>query len=164
MVPRFWHCVVAAWHRRCGSVGNSHSGFDGVLRVAAYVCEPHRFVNAFLVGKWAGFFPHMLLAILFGITGLLMVMKPVISAEAVTFVMSAFFLIGGLYQLVASLWTHLPGWGWQALNGALSSIMGILIMAQWPVSGLWAIGLFVGIDLIFYGSAWIALALNLHKM
>jgi len=93
-----------------------------------------------------------------------MVMKPVISAEAVTFVMSAFFLIGGLYQLVASLWTHLPGWGWQALNGSLSSIMGILIMAQWPVSGLWAIGLFVGIDLIFYGSAWIALALNLHKM
>jgi len=88
----------------------------------------------------------------------------VISAEAVTFVMSAFFLIGGLYQLVASLWTHLPGWGWQALNGSLSSIMGILIMAQWPVSGLWAIGLFVGIDLIFYGSAWIALALNLHKM
>ena len=59
---------------------------------------------------------------------------------------------------------RMPGWGWQALNGALSSIMGILIMAQWPVSGLWAIGLFVGIDLIYYGSAWIALALNLHKM
>jgi uncharacterized membrane protein HdeD (DUF308 family) len=135
--------------------------FFGWLLMFASLIE---FVNAFLVGKWAGFFPHMLLAILFGITGLLMVMKPVISAEAVTFVMSAVFLIGGLYQLVASLWTHLPGWGWQALNGALSSIMGILIMAQWPVSGLWAIGLFVGIDLIFYGSAWIALALNLHKM
>ena len=135
--------------------------FFGWLLVFASIAE---FVTAFMVGKWAGFFPHMLLAILFGIIGLLMVMKPVISAEAVTFVMSAFFLIGGLYQLVASLWTHLPGWGWQALNGSLSSIMGILIMAQWPVSGLWAIGLFVGIDLIFYGSAWIALALNLHKM
>lgn len=74
------------------------------------------------------------------------------------------FLIGGLYQLMAALWTHLPGWGWHALNGALASIMGVLIMAQWPISGLWVIGLFVGIDLILYGSAWIALALDLHKM
>jgi uncharacterized membrane protein HdeD (DUF308 family) len=37
-------------------------------------------------------------------------------------------------------------------------------MAQWPVSGLWVIGLFIGIDLIFYGWAWIDLALKLHKM
>jgi uncharacterized membrane protein HdeD (DUF308 family) len=42
--------------------------------------------------------------------------------------------------------------------------MGALVLAQWPVSGLWVIGLFVGIDLIFYGSAWIALALGLRKM
>jgi uncharacterized membrane protein HdeD (DUF308 family) len=41
---------------------------------------------------------------------------------------------------------------------------GVLIMAQWPVSGLWVIGLFVGIDLILYDSAWIAMALKLHQM
>ena len=35
-----------------------------------------------------------------------------ISAEAVTFVMSVFFLVAGLYQLFASMWSHLPGWGW----------------------------------------------------
>jgi uncharacterized membrane protein HdeD (DUF308 family) len=135
--------------------------FFGWLLVFAGASQ---FVDAFLVGKWAGFFLHLLMAILFAITGLLMLIRPVISAEAATLLMSMFFLIAGLSQVIASLWTHLPGWGWQALNGALSSIMGILIMAQWPVSGLWAIGLFVGIDLIFYGSAWIALALNLHKM
>jgi uncharacterized membrane protein HdeD (DUF308 family) len=39
-----------------------------------------------------------------------------------------------------------------------------LLLAEWPVSGLWVIGLFVGIDLIFYGAAWIALATSLHKM
>ena len=38
----------------------------------------------------------------------------------------------------------------------------LLVLAQWPVSGLWVIGLFVGIDLIFYGGAWIALALGLR--
>ncbi len=93
-----------------------------------------------------------------------MVLRPVISAEAVTLVMSLFFLVAGLSQLIASLWTHLPGWGWQAFNGVLAAVMGVLVLVQWPISGLWVIGLFVGIDLVFYGSAWIAMALNLHKM
>ena len=50
------------------------------------------------------------------------------------------------------------------MNGVVASVLGFLLMAQWPVSGLYAIGLFVGIDLIFYGWAWIALALDLHKL
>src|SRR5208283_2807360 len=122
------------------------------------------FVHAFMVGNWAGFFLHLLVAIMFGIVGVMMVAKPLISAEAVTFIMSIFFLIGGLYQLISTLWTHLQGWGWHALNGILAIILGGLLLAQWPVSGLWVIGLFIGIDLIFYGCAWIALAIDLHKM
>ena len=117
-----------------------------------------------MVGKWAGFFLHLLVALLFGIAGALMAFKPVISAEAVTFVMSIFFLVGGLYLLFGSIWSHAAGWGWGAANGVISSILGILLLMQWPVSGLWVVGLFVGIDLIFYGSAWIAMALTLHKM
>ena len=151
---------IAAVARSVTATVASMMFFGWVLVFASLI----QFVEAFMVGKWAGFFLHLLVAILFGLVGVLMLTKPTISAEAVTFVMSVFFLIGGLYQLVAALWTHLPGWGWQALNGVLSSIMGILIIAQWPVSGLWVIGLFVGIDLIFYGASWIALALNLHKM
>lgn len=135
--------------------------FFGWLLTLAALAE---FVTAFMVGKWEGFFLHMLISILFGVAGVMMVTRPAISAEAVTLLMSVFFLVGGLYQLIAALWTHLSGWGWQALNGAVATIMGLLIIAQWPVSGLWVIGLFVGIDLLFYGSAWIALALKLHKM
>lgn len=135
--------------------------FFGWLLVCASLIE---FVDAFMVGRWAGFFLHVLVAILFGITGILMLKKPVITAEAATLLMSLFFLIGGLYQLFASLWIHLPGWGWQALNGVIASVLGVLVLAQWPVSGLWAIGLFVGIDLVFCGWAWIALALVLRKM
>ena len=135
--------------------------FFGWLLVVSSVIQ---FVEAFMVGRWEGFFLHLLIAILFGIVGLLMVVRPVISAEALTFLMSVFFLLGGLYQLIAAVWTHLPGWGWHALNGIIAAVMGVLILAQWPVSGLWVIGLFVGIDLIFYGWAWIALALDLRKM
>jgi uncharacterized membrane protein HdeD (DUF308 family) len=135
--------------------------FFGWLLVLASIFQ---FVSAFMVGNWAGFFLHLLIAILFAITGILMLTRPLISAEAVTLVMSMFFLIAGLYQLIASLWAHLPGWGWQALSGVVTSVLGVLVLAGWPVTGLWVIGLFLGIELIFYGWAWIALAIGLHKM
>jgi uncharacterized membrane protein HdeD (DUF308 family) len=135
--------------------------FFGWILIFSGIIE---FVHAFMVGKWAGFFLHLLVALLFGIAGALMVFRPVISAEAITFVMSIFFLVGGLYLLFASIWSHTAGWGWAAANGAISTILGVLLLTQWPVSGLWVVGLFVGIDLIFYGSAWIAMARMLHKM
>src|SRR5271157_1355144 len=59
--------------------------FFGWLLLFAGIIE---FVDAFMVGHWAGFFLHLLAAILFGITGILMIAKPVISAESVTFIMS----------------------------------------------------------------------------
>jgi uncharacterized membrane protein HdeD (DUF308 family) len=91
-------------------------------------------------------------------------MRPVISAEVATVFMAMFFLIGGLFQLIGSVAIASPGWGWQAADGVITFLLGLLVLAQWPASGLWVIGLFVGIDLIFYGCAWIALALGLRAM
>jgi uncharacterized membrane protein HdeD (DUF308 family) len=135
--------------------------FFGWLLLAASVVE---FVGAFMVGYWTGFFLHLLAAILLMVTGLVMLIRPVISAEVATLVMSMFFLIGGLYQVVASLVAQLPGSGWQIFDGIIASVMGAVLLLQWPISGLWTIGLFVGINLIFSGCSWFALALNLHKM
>ena len=135
--------------------------FFGWLLVFAGIFE---FVSAFMVGNWAGFFLHVLIAVLFAITGVLMLTRPVMSAEALTLVMSMFFLVAGLSQLIALLWAHLPGWGWQSLSGVVTSILGVFVLVGWPVSGLWVIGLFVGIDLVFYGWAWMALAITLRKM
>jgi len=135
--------------------------FFGWLLVFASVIE---FVDAFMVGKWSGFFLHLLIALLFGAVGVLMLAKPVISAEAVTYVMSIIFLIAGLYAFVGALWTHQPGWGWEAVYGAVTSLLGLFLLQQWPLTGLYAIGLFVGIDLIFYSFGWVTLALDLHKM
>ena len=119
--------------------------------------------QAILVGHWAGFFHHLLAAILFGVVGGLLVGRPLLSAEALTIVMATFFLIGGLFQAIGSIVVGLPGWGWQLLDGVITFVLGVLVYRQWPVSGLWVIGLFVGIDLIFYGAAWIAFALQLRS-
>lgn len=133
--------------------------FFGWLLVMASAVE---IAQAVLVGHWAGFFYHLLAAILFGIAGLMLVTRPLISAEALTILIAMLFLIGGIFQLVTSVAVALPGWGWQAADGIITFVLGVLVLARWPASGLWVIGLFVGIDLIFYGCAWIALALSLR--
>ncbi len=135
--------------------------FFGWLLVLASGVE---IAQAVMVGHWAGFFQHLLAAILFGVAGLIMIIRPVISAEVLTVFMASFFLVGGLFEIVGSVALASPGWGWQTADGFITFILGLLVLAEWPASGLWVIGLFVGIDLIFYGGAWIALALGLRTM
>ena len=90
--------------------------------------------QAVMVGQWAGLFHHVLAAILFGLAGLLFVMRPVVTAEVITIFMAMFFMIGGLFQLVGSLVITLPGWGWQVLDGLITFALGILVLMQWPAS------------------------------
>jgi uncharacterized membrane protein HdeD (DUF308 family) len=55
------------------------------------------------------------------------------------------------------------GWYWPLLSGIVSILLGGLIVAQWPASGLWVIGLFVAIELIFNGWSYIFIALAARK-
>ena len=53
-------------------------------------------------------------------------------------------------------------WVWVMLSGFITLLLGGLILARWPVSSLYILGLFLAIDLIFAGAAWISLGLGLH--
>jgi len=135
--------------------------FFGWLLVIAAGIEV---AQAIMVGKWAGLYHHWLAAVLFAVVGALLIWRPVASAEVLTLLMGAFFLVAGLFQLITPFVVSLPDWGWHALSGLITLLLGILVLAQWPVSGLWVIGLFGGIELVFYGVAWIALALDLRSL
>jgi len=132
--------------------------FGWLLALAAAI----EIVQAVMVGHWAGFFQHALAAILFGVLALIFIVRPIITAEVLTLVMALFFLVGGIFQIVGSAVLGFSGWGWHLIDGLITIVLGLMILAQWPVSGLWVIGLFIGIDLIFYGLAWIAIALGLR--
>ena len=122
-------------------------------------------VQAFMVRPWAGFLLHALSAVLFGVIGLFLIRRPVVGAEVATLLMAAFFLIGGLFRLIGSMTIPLVHWNWQAaIDGGIALLLGILILARWPASGLWVLGFFVGLDLFLYGGIWISLALSLRTM
>jgi uncharacterized membrane protein HdeD (DUF308 family) len=103
-------------------------------------------VSAFSSGRWSGVFVHIVLGLLYGVTGFLILENPLPGAAGVTLLLAAFL-------------ERFPTWGWTLLNGAVTLLLGIIIWRQFPESALWVIGLLVGIDLIFAGWASIMLAL-----
>jgi uncharacterized membrane protein HdeD (DUF308 family) len=119
--------------------------------------------QAFLARKWSGVFLSLFLGVLYIITGFLCMAKPTAAAVGITLWIAALCLIAGLFRMLASLFLRFNQWGWVFFNGAVTFILGAMIYADWPVSGLWVIGLFVGIDLILAGWSWIILSLASRK-
>jgi uncharacterized membrane protein HdeD (DUF308 family) len=84
--------------------------------------------------------------------GLFLLINPDKGAKALTLILIIYFLAAGVVRLAAAFAQRgIPGAGWLGLNGALSLIIGLIFLADWPSSADWAIGLLVGIDLIFSG-------------
>jgi len=132
--------------------------FGGLMLVAALIES----VDAVMVGRWSGLFLHLLGAILFGVTGLLLMRYPIATAEGLTAVLGMYFVVSGVFRVIAPLFLHLPNSGLHVLNGIVSLFLGGVILAQWPISGLWVIGTFIGIDLMLRGLAWSASAIALR--
>jgi uncharacterized membrane protein HdeD (DUF308 family) len=121
------------------------------------------FIFAFsFAGYWTAFFIHVLWAILLAIIGFILVTRPAVSAEAITLVIAFYFLVTGVVAIGFALSSHIQGQWLYVFDGLVSVGLGGLLLAGWPVTGLWAIGLFIGIDLILKGGAIVALGLSLR--
>jgi uncharacterized membrane protein HdeD (DUF308 family) len=117
-------------------------------------------IHAFTARGWGGVVLELLSALLYLAVGALLLVNPVEGALALTIVLAAFLVVEGIFKIVMA-WrvrAH-PRWGWLLASGILSLVLGALIWAQWPSSGLWVIGLLVGVHLLFTGWALIMLAL-----
>ena len=54
-------------------------------------------------------------------------------------------------------------WIWLVLSGVVTLLLGLMILTRWPVSSLYVLGLFLGIDLVIAGAGWIGIGLGLRK-
>ena len=104
----------------------------------------------------AGTFGKGLLQFLFGgitiLAGVLMLVRPMLGLFTMTAVLIAWFIVDGVFAIIAGIrGKGQPGSGWIIVSGVASLILGILLWRQWPASGAFAVGLLVGIRLIFTG-------------
>lgn len=120
-------------------------------------------VTAFWGRRWRGFFLHLLAGILYLIAGVFMVENPLEGALALTLLIAACLLVGGILRVVLSVVERFDGWGWMLLNGIVSVFLGVSIWRQWPLSGFWLVGLFMGIEMLFSGLSWVMLGLTLRS-
>jgi uncharacterized membrane protein HdeD (DUF308 family) len=77
-------------------------------------------------------------------------------------VLIAFFIVEGIFQIVASLSyrdVFPDSWGWMLASGIIDLILAALIIKGWPSTASWALGLIVGVNLITSGAAVIMVAL-----
>ena len=134
--------------------------FGAVLIVAGIA----QLASAFMA-RGAG---HVILLLLIGIldivVGWMVVGHPTIGALAITLLVAALLVFGGIFRFVSALVLQFPQYGWVAFSGILSTILGFLLWAQWPVSAFWFIGFAIGLNFIFAGVAWSSLALKLKAV
>jgi uncharacterized membrane protein HdeD (DUF308 family) len=133
----------------------------GFLVLAGGIAE---IIHAFSAGRWGGAVVHLLIGVLNIAVGFMIVNDPGDSALVLTKIIAIFLIIGGLFRIVAAISQRFTGWGWVLLNGVVTLLLGVLVYKQWPASGLWFIGLYLGIDMIMNGWSYIMLALMLQRL
>lgn len=86
------------------------------------------------------------------LVGIAVVAQPGLALAQLTVLLGVYFIVDGVVSMIVA-WNVKPlnGWGWMTLNGAVSIALGYLILSGWPASALWAVGLLVGIRLLFTG-------------
>jgi uncharacterized membrane protein HdeD (DUF308 family) len=121
-------------------------------------------ISAFWAGKWSGMLIHILIGVLYAVVGYMIIDAPVINMVLITKFIAIFLIVSGVFRIVAAMVIRFHDWGWALLKGGITLLLGIIINRQLPEAALWVIGLFIGIEMLFNGWAWVMLALGLRAV
>lgn len=122
-------------------------------------------VHAFSAPRWRGVVLSLLEGIVYGVVGALIAARPLESAVVATLLLGGFLMISGLFRILAvPTFLRVRNWGWVMASGILSFLLGLAIWGQWPVSGVWVLGAFVGIEMIGWGISLIMLGVALRDV
>ena len=140
-----------------GSPLLSGLGVTLLVGIAMVIGGVARTIGAF----HAGSFGQGALAFVGGIltfaAGVILAARPGIGLATLTLVLGGYLLVDGISgALLAFHVRPEKGWGWMLFSAAMGVVLGILLLKEWPLSGVWAIGTLVGINLVFAGFTFIS--------
>jgi uncharacterized membrane protein HdeD (DUF308 family) len=119
-----------------------------------------QFVQVFKAHAWKGRLWHVLIAALYLVAGIIALRDPMLASATLTLMIAwCLVAIGVLRLLVGWQMRASKGWIWTLIGGAVAIALGVMIMVEWPVSGVWVIGMFVAIEMMFAGWSQIIIAL-----
>lgn len=109
---------------------------------------------------YGGFFLAVLAGILHLAAGFVMVVHPLEAAIVYTLLIGVFLFVEGAFRIASALSSRYRHWGYVLFSGVITALLGVLIWAGWPASGLWVIGTFIGVNMVLSGAGYIGLALH----
>ena len=121
----------------------------------------------FLASSVAAFLWSLLTAALSLFVGVLLVWHPVEGVVTLTLALIAFFIAEGIFQIAGAIQnrTAFPdSWGWLLMSGIADLVLAAMLIAGWPSTAVWALGLMVGLNLITSGAAIVMIASAARSM
>ena len=133
----------------------------GIMMVIAGVAEV---INAFQIKTWGKFMLWLLLGALYIVAGFLAFENPLLAAAVLTLFLGVSLIVSGTIRVVLAFGMQraMP-WIWVLLSGIITALLGLIIVAHWPVSSLYVLGLFLGIDLVIAGAGWVGIGFGLKR-
>jgi uncharacterized membrane protein HdeD (DUF308 family) len=133
----------------------------GIMMLIAGVAEV---INAFQIKTWGKFLLWLLIGVLYIVAGFVTFDNPLLAAAVLTLVLGFTLIASGIMRIILgfNMKEAMP-WLWVVLSGVVTLVLGLIIVAHWPVSGLYILGLFLGIDLVFAGIGWIGVGFGLRQ-
>jgi uncharacterized membrane protein HdeD (DUF308 family) len=124
-------------------------------------------ITTFMMRQVPGFWWSLVSAILAIAVGVMLLLWPLSGVLTLTLVLVAFFIIEGVASIMFALEhkRELTGrWGWMLASGIIDLILAAVIIVGLPVTAAWALGLLVGINMVFGGTALIGMALHAREV
>lgn len=115
--------------------------------------------------SWGSKLGGLILGILLTIGGLGVLGHPLLGLSFLTLLLALFFVVEGIWKIIASFsYRPAPGWIGLLLSGLIGFLLGWMIWSEWPLSGVWAVGVLVGVDLLMTGASLIGLAITIKSV
>ena len=121
-------------------------------------------LHAFNAPGWKGFIWELVIGILYLVAGAYLSFFPLTGLVTLAILLAALFLAEGVAEIIMAFQVRPhEGWVWLLLSGIAALAVGVMIGMDLPGSATWALGLLVGINLLFSGWSYVFLALAGRK-
>jgi uncharacterized membrane protein HdeD (DUF308 family) len=119
-------------------------------------------ITTFSMSRAPGFWWSLISAVLGILVGGMLIAQPALGMVTLTYLLIAFFIVEGVATIMFALdhRRELSGrWGWMLTSGVVDLFLAAVILTGLPGAGAWALGLIVGINMLFGGASMIGMAL-----
>lgn len=144
--------TVIAGFLAIGSPLVSGMGVSILIGIALVIAGVARTVGAFSAGSFGQGALAFVGGILTFVAGVILSGRPGLGLATLTLLVGGYLVVDGISGAVLAFHVRPEkGWGWMLFSAVMGILLGFLLLREWPLSGVWAIGTLVGVNLLFAG-------------